>query len=639
MTISVNEPGALPRRARLYVALVIASGAILFITLVPRSLPPPELFLFLLATACLTSAWKINLPISLTSGSTLSVSYAANLMALLLLGIEPALLIAAAGVWTQCTFNVKRRYPLYRTAFSIAAETVTMAATGAAYSALGGGIAPLEFSPVLRPIVGAIAVYFVVNTGLVAGAIALSTGRSPWKVWRQDFSWSATSFMVAGSAGAFAALVVARGEHWKAILLVAPVYLTYRTYLVFVALLDEERRHNAEMERVNQLKDQFLATLSHELRTPLNAILGWSEMLRTNALSESRREHAAQAIYNNATRQARLIEELLDMARIMAGKLGLDLVDVDPGDLVRGALEIVQPDADAKRVRIDVSIDPGAGVVRGDSGRLQQILWNLLANAVKFTPADGRIVVGVVRAEGQTRFVVADSGTGIPREFLASVFEPFRQADATPTRLYGGLGLGLAIVKQLVEAHHGTITVESEGEGRGATFTVNLPAGAPRRRPDPETAAARSMLASSLDGLAVLIVDDDEQSRAVAAAHLESYHARVLTAASAAEALRLLEREHVDVLLADVAMPGEDGYSLLRKVRALDDSAACRVPAAALTAFARDEDRREALAAGFQMHLPKPIDACSLVSAVAALGRAAAATLSGGSPIPVPQSH
>src|SRR4051812_11460137 len=619
MTISIDEPGALPRQAQIYVALVIASGAVLLATFFPRALPPPGLFAFLVVTSCLTSAWKINLPISLGSGSTLSVSYAANLMALLLLGMRPALLVAVAGVWTQCTFNVKRRYPLYRTAFSIAAEIVTMIATGAVYRALGGTAAPVEIAPLLRPLVGAIAAYFLVNTALVAGAIGLSTGRRVWTVWREDFSWSATSFIVAGSAGAFAAIVVARGEEWKAVLLVAPVYLTYRTYRVFMARLEEERRHNAEMQAANRLKDQFLATLSHELRTPLNAILGWSEMLRTNAIRDSRREHAAEAIFNNAMRQARLIDELLDMARIMAGKLRLEIEDVDPAALVRAALDSIQPDAEAKRIHLDTDVDPSTGALRGDVARLQQVLCNLLANAVKFTPVGGRVLLRVARGDGHARISVADSGAGIPREFLPKVFEPFRQADATPTRLHGGLGLGLAIVKQLVDAHGGGISVESEGEGRGATFTVILPAAVPGARPQVQPVVPLPPRICSLEGVTVLVVDDDEESRAVVAAHLENHRAIVLTAASAAEALDVLGREPVDVLLADVAMPGEDGYTLLRRVRALGRAELRQVPAAALTAFARDEDRRDALAAGFQMHLTKPIDAGSLVSAVAAL--------------------
>ena len=544
-------------------------------------------------------------------------------MALLLAGPRVAIAVAAAGAFAQCTVAVKRHYPAYRTAFSVAAEVVTMAASAAAYVALGGATAPATVPPILGPLVGAIAAYFGVNTALVAGAIALSTGRSVWAVWREDFAWSASSYMVAGSAGALAAVVITRGAWWQAVFLLAPVYLTYQTYRVFTARLEEERRHREEMAAANQLKDQFLATLSHELRTPLNAILGWSDMLRTNSIVDyGRRARAADAIFNNATRQARLIDELLDMARIMAGKLRLEFGDVDPRDVMRSAIEIVDPDAAAKRIAIDVSIDAEAGRLRGDGGRLQQVLWNLLSNAVKFTPAGGRIRVRV-RANGPRMILtVTDSGTGIPREFLPFVFEPFRQADASATRKHGGLGLGLAIAKQLVEAHGGTVSVASGVEGTGATFTVNLPALPRAPAPLLSTGAVVPPVPSSLVGLSVLVVDDDEASRSVVAAHLEHHRATVLTAASAAEALDVLARVRVDVLLADVAMPGEDGYSLLRKLR-LIESPARAIPAAALTAFARAEDRRDALAAGFQMHLSKPIDASSLVAAVAALGAAA----------------
>jgi signal transduction histidine kinase len=509
---AVPEPGglgwrALPRAARLYVAGVTAIGATAIVVLAPRSVPDPALFLFLLLTVCVTSAWKVNLPLSLVSGSTLSVSYAADLMALLLLGPRPAIVIAAVGVWTQCTINVKQRYPVYRTAFSVAAEIITMSATGAVYVALGGSQGPFEIAAVLKPLVGAIATYFCFNTGLVAAAIALSTGRSAWTVWREEFLWSGTSFVVAGTAGALAAVVVDRGEHWKAVLMLAPVYLTYRTYRVFTGRLDDQRRHLEEMTRseaerrallereqaareaaetANRLKDQFLATVSHELRTPMNAILGWADMLRIGALPDARRERACEAILTNATRQARLIDELLDMARIMAGKLQLERSDVDPREIAVGAVEIVQIAAEAKRIHIDLQIEPDVGTFHADGPRLQQVLWNLLSNAVKFTPEEGTIRLRVARRGRWGEMVVADSGIGIAPDFQPAVFEPFRQADGSPTRVHDGLGLGLAIVKQVVQAHGGTIAVDSPGEGQGSTFTVRIPvvrASTPSRAP------------------------------------------------------------------------------------------------------------------------------------------------------------
>jgi signal transduction histidine kinase/ActR/RegA family two-component response regulator len=627
----------LPLAARLYVGFVILAGAAAAVVLVPRTFPDPATFFFLLLAACLTSAWKVNLPIPLTSGSTLSVSYAANLMALLLLGPRAAVLVAVAGVWTQCSVNVRQRYPLYRTVWSMAAEVLTMGATGFVYLALGGTSGPFDVPALMKPLVGAIATYFCLNTGLVAIAIALSTGRSAWRVWRDDFLWSAASFMVAGSAGAIAAVVIARGQQWTAVLLLAPIYLTYRTYSLFVGRLEDQKRHHerlaaaleetqtarASAEAANVLKDQFLATVSHELRTPLNAILGWADMLCSGILQEPRRAAAAEAIFHNAQRQARLIDELLDMARIMSGKLRLERTLVEPRDIVSGALETVHPAAEAKGISIAFDLDPEVGPFHGDPSRLQQVLWNLLANAVKFTPEGGAINVRVGRRGTTGEIVVADSGSGIRPDFLPSVFEPFRQADASATRMYDGLGLGLAIVKQLVEAHGGSISVASAGEGKGATFTVRLPLAREgrihRQAPAPDPAPASEP--QSLHGLTVLVVDDDGDSRDVVSAYLEAHHAKVQTAASAADAFALLQREPVDVLLADVAMPGEDGYSLIRRVRGLQHGRAALIPAAALTAFARDEDRVAALKAGFQMHLAKPIDPDSLVAAVATLGR------------------
>jgi signal transduction histidine kinase/ActR/RegA family two-component response regulator len=672
-----------PLSTRLYVALVILVGAAGLVTFFPRDYPRPVMFVVLVASACLTSTWKVNLPIPLSSGSTLSVSYASNLMSLLLLGPRHAILVAVAGVWTQCTYKVKQPYPFHRTLFSAATAVITMAATGAIYGWLGGSVAPFSSFPLGKPFVGAIATYFFVNTILVAGAIALSTGRPFVTTWREDFLWSGASFMVAGTAGALGAVVVDRGEHWKAVLLIAPVYLTYRTYEVFVGRLEDQKRHMEEMRRLHQetvaalgqareaeralagekerlaatladmtrleeirhhllarekaarasaeeasrLKDEFLAIVSHELRTPLNAILGWADMLRRGKLEDAARDRACQTIFASAKRQAQLIEDLLDVARIISGKLRLERTDVDLRVVVRDALQVVQPAADAKRIRITIDVDSPLQPVAGDAARLQQVVWNLLSNAVKFTPEGGAVRVRLRGAPHGVEMVVTDSGQGIARDFLPSVFEPFRQADGSTTRVHRGLGLGLSIVKSLVEAHGGTVTGESEGEGRGATFIVRLPI--MRRDDSPAQSTGRYVSAlsdadppvASLDGLSVLVVDDDEESRRVVAAYLESCHAAVLTAASAAQAFDVLQNRHVDVLLADIGMPGEDGYALIRRLRALSAPHVAAIPAAALTAFAREEDRQLALQAGFQAHLAKPIDASALVSAVARLGK------------------
>ena len=667
----------LPRIAQAYVLIVTIAGAYAVAQAIPRPVPEPLLFFGLLIAACLTSIWKVTLPISLSSGSTLSVSYAADLMALLLLGPKPAIVIAVAGVLAQCTIKVKAQYPIYRTLFSMAGEALSMTATGLVYTWLGGSTAPVDFALLARPLVGAIGTYFVVNTGLVAGAIAASSGRSWWNVWRVEFLWISASFMVAGTAGAVAAVVIARGEHWNAVLLLAPVYLTYRTYRVFVGRLEDQKRHMAETRRLhqatvdalesarcaeaalagekqrlaatvaeltrleqaqkqmiareqaaragaeeaNRLKDQFLAIVSHELRTPLNAVVGWSDMLRSGKLPAGDRGKATEAIYTNARRQARMIDELLDVARITSGKLRLERSAVNLEQVVRDALEVVQVAAESKGVHIDTAIDPSVGTIYGDGGRLQQIAWNLLSNAVKFTPSGGCVRLGLRRgANNIAELTVSDDGVGVPAAFLPHMFEPFSQADGSTRRAYGGLGLGLSIVRQLVEAHGGSVSAHSEGEGLGTTFTVQLPMVSLTPDQPRRPIWSSRVSESSLEGLSVLVVDDDEQNREALVANLTSERVRVLTAASAAQALELLRGEQVDVMLADIAMPGEDGYALVRKVRAMEGAVA-KTPAAALTALARDEDRQQALDAGFQLHLAKPIDSESLLAAVAGLAR------------------
>jgi signal transduction histidine kinase/ActR/RegA family two-component response regulator len=668
----------LPLIAQLYIVAVFLGGVAAFAFTFPRAVPDPLLFIVLTAFACVTSVWKVNLPIPVTNGSTLSVSYAANLMSLLLIGPGHAVLIAVAGAWVQCRYKAKAAYPLYRTAFSSAAAAITMAATGVVYVWLGG-TTPIESFAPARPFVGAIAVYFLVNTGLVAGAIAFSSRRSWMQTWRQDFLWSGASFMVAGSAGALAALVVQKGDGWKAVLLIAPIYLTYRTYELFAGRLEDQKRHTEEIQRLhsetmaalrqtraaeralaeekerlavalaemtrledlrnqllereqaarasaedaNRLKDQFLAIVSHELRTPLNSILGWADMLSTGNLDGVLRDRAIRGIGQGARRQARLIDDLLDVARIASGKIRLERSLVDLREVVREALLVAQPTADEKGVRIAFDADESLGKVYGDAARLQQVASNLISNALKFTPAGGAVHVRVRRSGKEIEMIVTDTGQGIAPEFLPSVFEVFRQADGSTTRAHSGLGLGLSIVKSLVEAHNGSVSVHSAGQDRGATFIVRLPLAVLESAAavSSPTARDRSREAPSLAGVTVLMVDDDRESREVVAAHLSACGAAVLTAASAAEAFDVLQRQSVSVLLADIGMPEEDGYSFIKRIRTLAAPHVAMIPAAALTAFARDEDREEALNAGFQLHLPKPVDAFSLALAVATLSR------------------
>jgi signal transduction histidine kinase/ActR/RegA family two-component response regulator len=635
--MTVNAGGTswrdLPRAAQLYASVVILAGAAVFLNFWPDSLPQPVLFAVLLVVGCVMSTWKVTLPIELSSGSTLSVSYAADLMALLLLGPRLAMIIAVAGVIAQCTVRVKQRYPVYRTVFSAAAEAITMGATALVYQGLGGSIGSAAFLDMAKPLVGAIGTYFCVNTGLVAAAIGLSTHRSVWRVWRDDFLWSGASFMVAATAGACAAIVIDRGETWVALLMLAPVYVAYRTYQLFVGrldLLERERSARASAEQANQLKDQFLAIVSHELRTPLNAVLGWADILRRGGLRPERQERALRAIYDSARRQAQLIDELLDVSRIMSGKLRLELSpEVDVQDTVARALEMVQPAADARRIQIVTDARGPIGAICADGCRVQQIIWNLLTNAIKFSSDGGAIRIRIRREPTTVEISVTDGGQGIAVDFLPFVFESFRQAEAATTRRQGGLGLGLSIVKNLVEAHGGSVKAESPGEGQGATFVVRLPIVAMCATPAEAAAATLSTRPiespdgpiASLNGLSVLIVDDDEESRAIVAEYLTGQQALVLTASSAVQAFDVLRREHVDVLLADIAMPNEDGYSLIRRVRASASGQTATIPAAALTSFARDEDRQQALEAGFHLHVAKPVDPRRLVEAIAALGR------------------
>ncbi len=382
------------------------------------------------------------------------------------------------------------------------------------------------------------------------------------------------------------------------------------------AILARERQARTEAERANRLKDDFLATVSHELRTPLNAMLGWVQLLRAGGLPPERRENALEIVARNAQAQAKLIDDLLDVSRILAGKLTLEVEDVDLRPIAEAAAESIRPAAEAKQIQLVCDLVPA--VVRGDPERLQQVVWNLLSNAVKFTPRGGNVRVSVAARDRSAMIVVDDDGRGIAAEFLPHVFERFRQAEGGAARTYGGLGLGLAIVKQLVELHGGTISAASEGLGRGAAFSCELPLAAVRRRPSPEP-SSESLPTADLGGMRLLVVDDEEDSRELLAAILAGSGAAVETAASAAEAFAAFRERRPDVLLSDIAMPNEDGYELIRRIRALPERDGGRTPAIALTAHARAEDRTRALLAGFRAHVPKPIEPTELIAVLASI--------------------
>jgi PAS domain S-box-containing protein len=385
-----------------------------------------------------------------------------------------------------------------------------------------------------------------------------------------------------------------------------------------LALLREQAAR-AEAEKTNRLKDEFLAVLSHELRTPLNAIVGWAHLLRESPrLDQSQVARGLEAIDRNATIQTQIVSDVLDISRMTSGKLRLNPRRTDPGPVVNAAIDTIRPAAEAKRISLSARLPAKPEFVYADGDRLQQVVWNILQNAVKFTPAGGRVEARVVRRDSHVEIAVSDTGVGISPEFLPHVFDSFRQADSSSSRRHGGLGLGLAIVKQLVELHGGAVEASSEGEGRGATITVRLPlmplttdvaAEHPEKhRPTPKLA-----------GVTVLVVDDHADTRDVVAMSLEQAGAAVITAASAAEALAVLRERRPEVLLCDLEMPGESGYELMQKVRALPPDGGGLTPAVALTAYARDEDRVRTLLAGFQRHLAKPARPDDLATAVAAL--------------------
>jgi PAS domain S-box-containing protein len=391
---------------------------------------------------------------------------------------------------------------------------------------------------------------------------------------------------------------------------------------------DEILQAKKVAEEATRAKDEFLAIVSHELRTPLTAILGWARMMKTGKLDDETAARALDTIERNAESQNQLIEDLLDFSRIISGKIRLDVGEIELDSLAEAAIDVVRPAADAKGIRLQVVLDPRAGPVSGDPERLQQVLWNLLTNAVKFTPKGGRVQVRLARINSSVEITVSDTGQGISAEFLPYVFERFRQADNTMTKQHSGLGLGLAITKHIVELHGGTIRAVSPGEGLGASFILSLPImivhnaklfsnlANEQESPTEITQPAEPV---RLDGATALIVDDERDTRDLLATVLTQSGARVNAVATVAEALDAFKREKHDLLISDIEMPNEDGYSLIRRVRVLEAGQDRRIPAIALTAHARASDRLKALSAGYQLHMSKPVEPAELVVAIANL--------------------
>jgi PAS domain S-box-containing protein len=392
--------------------------------------------------------------------------------------------------------------------------------------------------------------------------------------------------------------------------------------------LKREKEARMEAEDANRVKDEFLSTLSHELRTPLTAIMGWADLLLHDEVEPKNRRQALETIFRNANSQCQLINDLLEVSRIITGKLRLEFVACELHSVIEAAAESIQPTAEAKGVRLQVLLEPHVGPVFGDRERLQQVVWNLLSNGVKFTHKGGLVQVTLQRINSHVEIVVKDSGMGIKPDFLPHVFDRFRQADGSTTRNYGGLGLGLAIVRHLVELHGGTAWAESGGENQGSQFTVRLPVmvanqeQVPEALKQPAVAAveARERQPSSLTGLRVLVVDDEIDARSLLTTMLERCGAQVVAVGSAREGLESVESWKPDVLVADIGMPVEDGYGLIKKVRALPKERGGQTPALALTAYARTEDRVRALSEGYQVHLAKPVDRYELAAVVTSLG-------------------
>jgi signal transduction histidine kinase/ActR/RegA family two-component response regulator len=429
------------------------------------------------------------------------------------------------------------------------------------------------------------------------------------------------------------AAVEEEGERLRAVALLQQKARSLEAALAEQArLLAREQAARASAEEASRLKDEFLANISHELRTPLTAILGWTHVLRGGRLDADSAARALETVERNARMQNQLIDDLLDMSRIITGKLRFDARTVDPAVCVGAALDSVRPAAEAKGVRLEKATGAGRGFVSGDPDRLQQVVWNLLTNAIKFTPEGGRVRVALDGDDARVRVSVSDTGAGIRTEFLPYVFDRFRQADGSTTRAQGGLGLGLAIVRHLVELHGGTVRAESEGEGLGSTFTVTLPKlrsaecglrikedGDAGAGVGSDESAIRTPQSTILSGVRALVVDDELDACELLGVLLRERGAEVSVATTADEALEALERARPHLLISDIGMPGVDGYEFLRRVRCLPPERGGRTPAVALTAYARSEDRLRALQAGYQTHLSKPVEPAELIAVVASL--------------------
>ncbi len=661
-----TEAMAHPRFARRYMWSIVAIGWVIILFSL-RQLPWSRLdlrFLLLALMVIVSAQAAVRIP-RVSGRITLADTFI--FLTILLFGGEAAVLLSALeGVCTTLKVSRKPRTILLNAAVLATSTFLTATVLRLVFGSPVEIVTSAYSANFFVAICTMALVQYVTNTGLIAVEKSYKIDESIWQTWKKYYLWtSITYFAGASAAGIIAHLIKVFGFY--AVLATVPIVLIiYYTYVVtlknleaseaqaelaqrhveelskYVANLkraEEERgqlflreqRARADAEAANRIKDEFLATLSHELRTPLTSLVGWACLLRETTPEDKIVNQGLAAIERNAKIQTQLVDDLLDVSRIISGKLSLNVRPIDLSSVTEAAIYVVRPAADAKSIKLTYSHPPTMGAMSGDSARLQQVVWNLLSNAVKFTPEGGRIDVRLECTASHAKLTVADTGKGISKEFLPQVFDRFRQADSSTTRSIGGLGLGLAIVRHLVELHGGTVQAESPGNGLGATFAAAFPLIPTRVESPPlrSTDGHTSNGSAALDGLRVLVVDDEPDARLVISNLIARTGAEVKTCGSAREALELIEHWRPDVLMSDIAMPGEDGYSLINKVRALPAERGGHIPAAAFTAYAREEDRQRALAAGYQMHVAKPITSGQLVAMLTYLaGRAARAAAS-----------
>ncbi|HEX7955612.1 MAG TPA: ATP-binding protein [Pyrinomonadaceae bacterium] len=635
-----------PARPFMWAVVALGTAALVFSG---WSLPVAQLdlrFLLLGLLVCVSSHVAVRIP---RVSGRITVSDTLVFLTLLLYGGAAAVMLSALeGVYASLRISRKPLTILFNSAVLALSTFLTAAALLALFGAADlAGVDYTAYS--LAGIFVMALVQYVTNTGLIAFEKALKLGERFWPTWKTYYLWTSVTYLAgASAAGVTARLVQTVGFYavLTTVPIIAIIYFTYLTYLKNIEvseahvgelsryleelrlaesererILLREKAARAEAEAANRVKDEFLSTLSHELRTPLTSIIGWTSLMRAGQVKGDVQTQALETIERNARVQSRLIDDLLDLSRIISGKLLLEAREVDLARVVADSIDVVRPAANARNIRLRYECEPGAHLVSGDSARLQQVAWNLLSNAVKFTPERGEVCVRLGREGERARLTVSDTGKGIPAEFLPHVFDRFRQADSATTRAYGGLGLGLAIVRHLVELHGGSVHAESEGEGRGSTFSVTFPlaqaSACAVARPEREVRAG--VRVEGLAGVRVLVVDDESDTRRLISTVIAQSGAEVSACASAGEALEKLKTWRPDVLMSDIGMPGEDGYALIQQVRALPAERGGRTPAAALTAYARDEDRRRALAAGYQLHISKPFSPGDLLAAVADL--------------------